>query len=550
MMSFHGLTRPLDEAYSAASEEATKVVRAATAVAFATLREDAEASADDIVCREAAAASDLCCYVTYGGVEDSILGLGLYVHPLTAHQRRSGLPPDFDLVIDYLDAEAFAEGVQRTVQTQNDQDWRNARPSMVSSARKSLNGWLPLYINARHWARAKLRVREAFASLSGRQHECFLRPMDILNVCCGLLTCAVVGFTKGQSATCADTRAAGRCKASEKAVQMYADVHRLLLQMAQEYPEVRRVASERLGEFIRDPKARTRRRTPSLGDLIHCLLIVEEVGWEDLAPTFLPEALRRHVSRQTHSGRVFDSLLCRRSADDLIAAWNDFAPGSLGVSSWILLFCQRVGRPLGHSLEEVQATYDRRWGRLYDNAVGSMVGTCAHLSQHQSIMDVFSLMFPVGTHSSADPVNVADCLSELILWSEKYGLRLKSDGVIAAEEWPQLRGPHVLLSKWRSEDVVGRPQLHRHRVGSWTQDWREDQHYYHSAQEQQWAAAWNLHAQSASAGGDSIMWNTPWDQLNSQYLSHYEYEPYQQYVHCDRFPYRGDELSMQWLEGY
>merc|ERR1711904_757674 len=107
----------------------------------------------------------------------------------------------------------------------------------------------------------------------------------------------------------------------ERAVQMYADAHRLLLQVAQEYPEVRREALRRLKDFIRSPCGRTRDRTPCLGHLVHYLLVVEDVTWADLAPTLVPEALRRHVLRSEQRGRCFHSCSCvTRSAEELIWA--------------------------------------------------------------------------------------------------------------------------------------------------------------------------------------------------------------------------------------
>jgi len=80
--------------------------------------------------------------------------------------------------------------------------------------------------------------------------------------------------------------------------------------MARDFPEVRRLALEKLQDFISDPAGRTRERAPSLGDLIQCLLVVGEVTWEDLAPSIIPEALRRHVLRQQNKGRTFSSRTC------------------------------------------------------------------------------------------------------------------------------------------------------------------------------------------------------------------------------------------------
>merc|ERR1712137_1348802 len=99
-------------------------------------------------------------------------------------------------------------------------------------------------------------------------------PRYALDVCCKLLTGAVVGFTVGQ-AVGSDVQdvVKRRGKASDRAVQMYADVHRLFLQMAHDFPEIRYEAHRRLRAFMDHPRGRTKDATPDLGMLIQCLLI-------------------------------------------------------------------------------------------------------------------------------------------------------------------------------------------------------------------------------------------------------------------------------------
>jgi hypothetical protein len=190
---------------------------------------------------EAVEEGDLRCFVTFSGPEDddAVLGLGLYAYPRSALQRRLRLPPELDIVGDYVDFGAFNTGVHRTTPPRWDaEDTNNELPSMVSSSRRRLNGWIPLYVNSRHWARARPSAASAFSYLARGNPAGQFQAKDALNVCCNLLTCAVTGFTKGQCEH-SSSRAARRVKASERAVQMYADVHRLLLQLAHEHPEMR-----------------------------------------------------------------------------------------------------------------------------------------------------------------------------------------------------------------------------------------------------------------------------------------------------------------------
>jgi len=455
------------------------------------------ASPQDIAEREAAAADDLFCYVTCSGIDEAVLGLGLQVHARSAHQRRSNLPPELDLVCDYLDVEAFNDGTEHAASKRSYWDETCTLPAMVSSSRKPLNGWLPLYINAEHWSRARCYVASAFNLLMGRKLEAKLRPKDALNICCSLLTCAVVGFTKGQT-ECASPRSSARGKASERAVQMYADVHRLMLQLAKEHPEIRCLAESRLQKFIESPSGRTRDATPSLGDLIHCLLISETYAWEDLAETLIPEALRRQVLRQHWNGNAF-SCQDVSTMDLLISSWNDFAPLSGMVACCCVMFCKRVGRPDACSLAEVETSYDRRWGRLHKDVISDLVSICAELGNQTSVSSFFALAFP-----GSPPIDDAPGgLGELMLWAEKYGNERIKESLaeqilwaerfgwvkqpIPEEEWPQLHGPYPLLQQWRNRQLRAPRRARQQQTCRrqqyedwWQQDWSEADPQYAS----------------------------------------------------------------------
>jgi hypothetical protein len=352
-------------------------------------------------------------------------------------------------------------------------------PSMVSSSRKQLNGWFPLYLNAHHWARARPYAASAFAVLAGRKPQSPLQASDILDVCCSLLTCAVVGFLKDQDSNI-NNATFGRVRASERSVQMYADVHRLFLQMAREYPEVGQLATRRLRLFIQDPANRTRKSTPRLGDLVHCLLISAEVSWQELAPSLIPEALRRHVVRQESCGRTFDSKSCLGSVDYLIDSWDSFAPQAGVVVCFCALFCQCVGRPRDIPLEQVETTYDRCWGRLSSVIIKDIISACSFLRSRNSIRSYFGVLLPdcefqsfreFGRPSEMASLAVdsrylfrefdrcsencttpdaTDTLGELILWAERYGQVWHT---IPSKMWPKFKGTRTLLRQWKAASL-------------------------------------------------------------------------------------------------
>jgi hypothetical protein len=220
---------------------------------------------------------------------------------------------------------------------------------------------------------------------------------------------------------------------------MYADVHRLLLQLSVEWPEIGRVARSRLQAFIDHPDSRARNITPSLGDLVHCLLLVDDISWEDLKPSIVPEALRRHVWRQECKGQDFDiSKVWDGNPESLISKWNMFAPNACMVLSFTAFFIQRVGRPCGSSLREVMDSYDRRWGQLTPVIKAEAKEFCAQLQQ-LSLKGVFTTM---GVSYSSDS------LAELLLWAVKHGRRWD----VTKRRWRQGCGPHreaaVPHSQW------------------------------------------------------------------------------------------------------
>mmetsp|Transcript_45803 Transcript_45803/g.132623 ORF Transcript_45803/g.132623 Transcript_45803/m.132623 type:complete len:328 (+) Transcript_45803:667-1650(+) len=237
---------------------------------------------------------------------------------------------------------------------------------------------------------------------------------------------------------------------------MYADVHRLFLQLAKECPAVRELARARLRGFIVDPAMRTQECTPSLGRLVHYLLVAEEVTWEELAPVLLPEALRRHALRQRSRGWAFDRHCCRDSKDKLINAWDAFAMPAGLVTCFCAMFYKQVGRPWGATLGDVATAYDRQWGRLRPEITSDIMSTCARLSHSQSLVDVLEILLPAETTAGR-----MDRAVELILWADKYGRRHDA-GVIKPAAWPSLTGRCPLLHEWQARHSYSRQQQRGH----------------------------------------------------------------------------------------
>eukprot|EP00913_Durusdinium_trenchii_P032624 g30538.t1 len=218
------------------------------------------------------------CYAMLSNWRDCVLGVGLHVHPRTARERRAQIPPEVDLVLDYVSAEAYNLGVRSTVQlgalpreADEDEDGLPgnvdpaAAPVLTSTVKRRINAWLPLYINPSNWAVGRTFAPSAFSLIATQLNTAF-KPSDALQVCARLMCCAVVGFVRSADVW-------QRAEASQRSVQMYCDIHRLLLQMAEEYPEIKELAEQKVTGFINDTQKRTRKGTSDLGLLIVYLIL-------------------------------------------------------------------------------------------------------------------------------------------------------------------------------------------------------------------------------------------------------------------------------------
>ncbi|CAM9289792.1 unnamed protein product, partial [Ectocarpus fasciculatus] len=83
--------------------------------------------------------------------------------------------------------------------------------------------------------------------------------------------------------------------ASESALTGYCQLHRLMLAVSAKFPQLRRQANRRLEAFIRDPRRRVKRYTPSLGDLLCMLTISDRYQWRHIAMLYLFESFDRAV---------------------------------------------------------------------------------------------------------------------------------------------------------------------------------------------------------------------------------------------------------------
>jgi len=339
-----------------------------------------------------------------------------------------------------LSADAYNLGVRATVQSagaeaeeeEEDIDGHATidagnfqRPDVVtSSSRKRINAWLPLYLNRAHWNVARTFAPSAFSLIATQMNSAF-QPKDALQVCARLLCCAVVGFVHPGK----EPRDQSRACASEAAVQMYCDVHRLFHEMAETFPDIRTAALAEVHEFLADPEKRTRRGTPNLGDLISYLSIIDEIGWEELAPVFVPEMVRRACTRLCEP---LDAAQCG-TPDEIIERFDALDPDHGLVILFNKVFNMEVARPLCAwdsecyktdatscrlSCSEVRDLYDRRWGQLPKSKRTALLLELARIRNLGSVRHVLRELLPF----EFDDASVC----ELILWANSNAANRKA----------------------------------------------------------------------------------------------------------------------------
>ncbi|KAH3746262.1 Ubiquitinconjugating enzyme subfamily protein [Pelomyxa schiedti] len=336
-----------------------------------------------------------CCYVSLENWRTCHLGIGLLVRPRTARERFKNLMPRVELVQDYLSSEAYDAGVRAAVTSptamldREDAEEFDKHSMMRSSVRERVNAWLPLYINSTNWKYSKHIAPPAFSIIATQFNDLF-QPIFALKVCSKLLIQSVVKFMVEDQ------------HASERALQMYCDVHRLFLQVAVEYPEVVTEAERILNNFITLPSSRCRKETPDLGDMIEYLAITDAVSWEALKEPYIQEAVRRnirhieHIALHTISGGV----------GGLLDTWMKVT-NSGRVTMFNVLFLRTVARPEGMTIDQIRGMYDANWGKLPNEIFAEMKKGPAKIFSVTTLPEVFNMM----------GINIPpEAIAELILW--------------------------------------------------------------------------------------------------------------------------------------
>jgi prolyl-tRNA editing enzyme YbaK/EbsC (Cys-tRNA(Pro) deacylase) len=320
------------------------------------------------------------------------IGIGLFVHPRTMRERYKGLVPQVDLANDYVSTDAYNQGARADFKKPTIHAAGGA--SMPSSTRGKINAWLPLVVNDVNWKYVSRYAPAAFSIIVRGSNDLF-RPMHALQVCSRLMCTAVVQFCDN------------KLHLSERAVQLYCDVHRLLLQMIVEYPNIQAEATKKLTDFVQKEWSRGRDVTPDIGVLIQYLTVADGMQWPDFREGYIQESFRR--SARWMESRIGRKLSIEESDEDLVRTWFEGSKVSMSLMLFNVLFLELVGRPENSTLDDVRKRYDQNWGRVTDDTMEKIKLAYKEID---SIADLQCAMARVGAKASTVPE-----IAALIRWA-------------------------------------------------------------------------------------------------------------------------------------
>ena len=233
--------------------------------------------------RTTCVSSSLKCYYTQAGFTEDVLGVPLDF----TRNPRTNLTDYVSVSCDsLLSKTAFHEhGIRKTA-------WN--KPSLCL---------LPLYLSEEHFQRALPMIKRTIAQVSGMVGYSGIKSQDTFRPC---MVLDVIPQAMKTLTLLIATKADIVC---DSVADTFVQLHRLMVALIQEYPQLRIEVRNRLKSFIRGGSyERSKESVPSLGDLFPLLSVCPEFKFTDLVRPYFMENLDRGV---LWSFRTFPELAKR-----------------------------------------------------------------------------------------------------------------------------------------------------------------------------------------------------------------------------------------------
>jgi len=152
---------------------------------------------------------------------------------------------------------------------------------------------------------------------------------------------------------------------SEKVLEVFCQLHRLMIALIEQFPSLRTTIHQRLDTFVRHPSSRVKKICPNLGQLIPLLVVSQSYEWRHLAIAYLQESFDRgHLWACTHDSSLAEVVHGDESRIDRVLAATRVSQRMTMMSVFLvrLLRPRAVdGKPA--SLEHTRDSYDVCLGR-------------------------------------------------------------------------------------------------------------------------------------------------------------------------------------------
>ncbi|KNE57966.1 hypothetical protein AMAG_04797 [Allomyces macrogynus ATCC 38327] len=291
---------------------------------------------------------DLRCWYTRAAFTEDVLGLPVEI---TVNPRTKK--------VDYaMPTMAF---LSRTA-------FKDLKVRVTPGDKRTFTHWMPLYLSEDHFDRVFGDLKQFIAALAeptvvnptfsaGMINDVFPKLLN---------TCAVLLADRGMHA-------------SDAAIELYTQLHRVWVACLHRFPKQQANVEQRLARFMSSEEHRTKTTVPALGELVALLAVSEEYAWAQLAGPVLEETMHRNVlwigkaNPALIKGLQKQHHVAQTPNDDLLKTAYAATTVSRRLLAFHVLFLKEhrgqltvnsKGAPAARSVAEMALTADVLYGKL------------------------------------------------------------------------------------------------------------------------------------------------------------------------------------------
>ena len=227
--------------------------------------------------------NEICCYHRKTNFVDAAIGLGISISKIPRTGEIKGITPRFD----FIDFKTYTKERLRVA--------FNGEP---------FTHWFPLYFGVKK-EKFLNGVTKAISMIAKGNTKEFKENL-ILKVMPKFFNYIALNIMSE------------KVHNSSRAIEILIYIYRILIMLAQTYPEFKSEANKNLEEFIKNPEQRIKDKTPSLGDLL-VMLSVSDHKIEELLPSYISEQMDRQIFWILQELPEFENLINSSEVDDIRA---------------------------------------------------------------------------------------------------------------------------------------------------------------------------------------------------------------------------------------